>query len=227
MSLALTYDEIRREAGRFLAVGTDFGSWSSDVTTGVSDAIRRGSRRFYYPEAISLPEGQGALAGHAWSFLQTDMTINIVAGTQYYDLPTDFVRITERPTIAGSDYPLAEIREHQLRDLINAESGVGNPQYYVIKRNATGGTLRYQIGLYPTPVNAAVLSSRYLFNPPAISSMQEPIVNPGASEAFLAAILASADEIFNYETQSEGRQLERFKTLLAAAILSDQQIGGA
>lgn len=227
MSLALTYDEIRREAGRFLAVGTDFGSWSSDVATGINDAIRRGSRRFYYPEAVTLPEGQESLAGHDWSFLQADLSINLASGTQYYDLPSDFVRITERPSIAGSDYPLAEIREYQLRDLMNAEGGTGNPQYYVIKRNAIGGTLGYQIGFYPVPVKAATLTGRYLFDPPEISAVQAPIVNPGYSEAFLAAILATSDEIFNYETQSEGRHLERFKTLLAAAILSDQQIGGA
>lgn len=226
MSLTLSYDEIRREVGRFIGIGTDSSAWSADDTTNVADAIRRGSRYFYYPDATMLPAERTDLIGHQWSFLQSSLSVSITAGVSFFDLPADFIRIAERPSIDGSDFPLVEIAEADLRDLVNVGIGSGPPQYYSITRNTTASPLAYQIGVYPKPTIAMTLVGRYTFLPDEISSSQEPIVPANHSETFLAAILAAADLIFNYESGTDGKHEERFKRLLVSSIMADQYIGG-
>jgi hypothetical protein len=225
MALTLSYDEIRRELGRFLGVGVDFGSWSSETTIDVADVIRRGSRRFYYPEVSMLPEGSESLAGHKWSFLQSELSVSLATGTTYHDLPSDFVCLSERPSIVGSDYPLEEVSEADIRDLVNAEDGVGKPQYYAIKRTAADTALSYRIVVYPIPTQALTMVGWYLFDPPEIGALQAPIVPSNHAETFLASMLATGDEMFNLES-TDFKHLERFKGLLAASILHDKTIGG-
>lgn len=223
MSLAITYSHIRRELGRFLGLDRSTANWSADDVTDVEDIMVRGERRFYSPELAVV--GDKAMVGHRWSFLQKELSITLTA-TTYHDLPADFVQMSERPSIDGSSFPLDEIRESELRDLINSGAGVGDPQYYTVKRLVSATPMGYKIGLYPTPTAGQVLSGWYQFQPEAISAVVAPIVPAVYAEAFLASILATADEMLNYETQSEGRHLERFKALLPAAILHDQGIGG-
>jgi hypothetical protein len=225
MSLSLTYDEIRRELGRFLGLGVDFSSWDAATVVDVADVIRRGSRRFYYPEVSMLPEGSESLAGHKWSFLQDELSVSLAIDTLYHALPSDFVAMSEVPTIEGSNYPLEEVTESDIRNLINAETGQGFPQYYAVKRTDAGLALSYRIALYPLPTEALTLSGWYQFDPPEISSSQAPIVPSNHAETFLASMLAAGDEMFNLESTNM-RHLERFKSMLAASILQDKMIGG-
>jgi len=226
MSLTLTYSEIRREIGRFLGIGTDHSSWSAGDVSSVEDAIRRGSRRFYYPDATAIPPEIKDLIGHQWSFLQSSLSVALTAGTTYFDLPSNFVRIAERPSIDRNDFPLMEIKEIDLRDLLNIGPGSGPPQYYSIVRNSSASPLAYQIGVYPQPTVAMTLVGRYTFMPDDISDTQAPIVPANHSETFLSSILAAADLTLNYETASEGKYEARFRQLLAASIIADQSIGG-
>lgn len=225
MSLSLTYDEIRRELGRFLGIGSDFTAWPAAEVVNVADVIRRGSRRLYYPEVGMLPEGSESLAGHKWSFLQSQLSVSLASETTYHALPSDFVSMSERPSIQDSDYPLQEVFESDIRDMINAEAGIGNPQYYAIKRSAAIDPLSYRIVVYPIPTKVFTLVGWYQFNPPEISNSQPPIVPSNHAETFLASLLATADEMFNLES-TNFRHLERFKSLLAASILQDKSIGG-
>lgn len=221
--MKLTYAEIRREVGRFLAIGPS-ASWDTSTADSVNDAIVRGCRKFYFPDAIL--EQDGPLVGHEWSFLQVDHEITLSPGVSSHVLPSDFVRITSRPSIDGSDYPLSEVSDKDLRDLSNTGGGEGFPQYYHISRTMESGSLEYQIKLYPVPSDTLLLRFEYLVSPPTPSDSQEPLITAATSEALLASILAAADEVLNYETQTEGKHLERFKTLLASAILADRNIGG-
>lgn len=226
MSLTLTYDEIRRELGRFLGIGTDFNSWSAATATEIADIIRRGSRRFYFPEPIAISDNE--VVTHKWSFLEAELSVTLAAGATYHDLPTDFLSLSRRPSIIGSDYPLAEIAENSLRDLTNAEAGLGFPQYYTVQRNAVGGALAYRIGVHPKPASSMTLEGNYVFEPPEVGPGQAPICTANHSETFLSALLATADEMLNIE--SIGQQSyhgERFKTLMRMSILQDRAIGGS
>ncbi len=225
MSLALNYDEIRRELGRFLGIGTDPASWDANTTASVTDAIRRGSRRFYFPEPIAI--GDNEIVSHKWSFLESNLSVTLAAATTYHDLPSDFIAMVLRPSISGSDYPLAEIAENTLRNLANAEAGIGFPQYYTVQRNSVGGTLSYQIGVHPKPDSSMTLEGSYIFDPPDIGPSQLPICTVNHSETFLAAILATADEMLNIESiVQQSYHGERFKTLMRMSILQDRAIGG-
>lgn len=225
MSLTLTYDEIRRELGRFLGLGADFASWSPATAVDVADVIRRGSRRFYFPEVSMLPEGSESLAGHKWSFLQDELSVTLTSGATYHALPSDFICMSERPTITGSNYPLEEVAEADIRNLLNVENGTGFPQYYAIKRTDASSALSYRVAVYPVPTEAMTMTGWYQFDPPEISSSQAPIVPSNHAETFLASMLAAGDEMFNLES-TNFKHLERFKGLLAASILHDKTIGG-
>lgn len=222
---SVTYDELRREVGRFLAIGEVPSSWDTTDATRVSDIIRRGVRRFYFPEPSLV--GDQALVGHNWSFLIDDISLSLSSGQSYHPLPSNFVRMVRKPTILSGDYPLQEVNENDFRNLLNIGDGQGDPQYYTVKRSTPSSSdLSYNIGLYPAPSSGMVLEGQYMFDPPDPSVTQDPIITQYHSETLISAVLSLADEVMNYETQSEGRHLERFKTLLASSIIADQTIGG-
>jgi hypothetical protein len=221
---SVTYTQLRREVGRFLAIGESPVDWSAEDSVRVDDILRRGLNRFYFPEPSVL--GESALVAHNWSFLITDLSVSLSSSQPYYNLPSDFIRIVGKPSISGGDYPLEIVSEKDFRDLTNIGDGEGDPQYYTIKRTLSSANLAYKIGLYPTPVEGQVLQGQYLFDPPNISSSQDPIVTRPHNETIIAAILATADEMMNYETQSEGIHQERFKTLLTSSIITDRTMGG-
>lgn len=222
---SLTYAEMRREVGRFLAIGEVPSEWSDQDVVRVDDIVRRGTNRFYFPEPSVL--GDAAMVGHNWTFLTDDLSVSLVSGQTYHDLPSNFLRMSGKPTISGGDYPLEMISERDFRALVNTGSGDGDPQYYTVKRSTPSTvTLRYKIGLYPLPSAGMQLEGQYLFDPPVPSTGQDPVITRYHNETMLAAVLASADEIMNYETQSEGIHQQRFKTLLASSIIADQTLGG-
>lgn len=225
MALTLTYDEIRRELGRFLGIGEDPLVWDSADVTRIADVIKRGSRRFYFPEPGMIEDQP--LIRHDWSFIKDTLSVTLTANTTYHDLPSDFERMVGIPSLVGGEYPLELKMESELRHLANAGDGEGEPQYYTIQRETPSSEdLLYQVGLYPQPKALLSLEGWYLFDPPVPSASQAPVVPSNHAETYLAALLAQADEVFNYETQSEGRHLERFKKLLASSILYDRSIGG-
>lgn len=222
---SVSYSQLTREIGRFLAIGEDISEWDSTEITRVSDIIRRGVRRFYYPEPAVL--GDKALIGHIWSFLTDDLSVILSSGTAYHSLPSDFIRIVGKPSISGGSYPLEEITERDFRNLVNTGAGIGDPQYYTLKRSTPSTSdLSYQIGLYPYPSSEMILEGQYMFDPPEPSASQAPVVTQPHAETLISAVLATADEVMNYETGGEGRHLERFKSLLASSIIADQTIGG-
>ena len=222
---SVTYAQLRRELGRFLAIGETPTEWDSADVTRVADIIRRGVRRFYFPEPSVISDA--TLLGHNWSFITDDLSVTLAANTDYHALPSNFVRVVGKPTIQGGEYPLEQITERDFRNLVNTGSGVGDPQYYTLKRSTPStADLSYKIGVYPNPTSEMTLQGQFVFDPPEPSASQDPIVTQPHAETIIAAVLATADEVMNYETQTEGRHLERFKTLLASSIISDQTIGG-
>lgn len=220
MATAITYDWIRREIGRFLAFNDDHNQWSPEDAQRVADIIARGSRRFYYPETMVI--GDQALPHHDWSFLQKLATLALTANLRQ-PLPADFVRITERPTIDTQSTPLEEVSDSDIRTLDNAGS-TGTTVYYAVKRS-TVDPLSYEMMFHPVPAGGEALQFWYLFQPAEIGPTQDPIVPVNHTETYIAVVLATADEMMNYETASEGRHLERAKTLMLASMRMDRTIG--
>lgn len=222
---SITYAELRREVGRFLAIGETPSEWSSEDSTRVNDIIRRGMNRFYFPEPAVL--GDQALIAHNWSFLTESLSIALTENQTYHTLPANFIRMVGEPTIPTGDYPLERVSENDFRKLLAIGNGEGFPQYYTVRRTTPSTeNLAYRIGLYPAPSAGLVLEGQYMFDPPVPSTGQDPIVTRYHDETVIAAVLATADEMMNYETQSEGIHRERFKTLLASSIIADQTMGG-
>lgn len=223
MALTLTYAEIRRELGRFLAIGENPVNWSADDSTRVEDIIRRGSRRFYFPDTSLIEDAEMSL--HAWSFIQDAMTVSLTVATTYHDLPSDFVRLVSRPSITASDRPLEWTTEDNIRNLDNAGAGEGYPAYYTIERKKPSSeALAYTIGLHPQPFKAMTLTGDYVFEPAEPSMSQAPIVGVDHAETYLAALIATADEIMNPET-SDGSLMQKFIKMLATSLRRDMTIG--
>lgn len=222
---SISYAELRREIGRFLAIGETPSDWSSEDVTRVEDILRRGTNRFYFPEPSVV--GEAAMVAHNWTFLIDDLSVSLTSGQTYHNLPINFLRMVGKPTISAGDYPLEFISERDFRSLLNTGSGEGDPQYYTVKRSTpSSADLRYKIGVYPAPKSGMTIQGQYMFDPPVPSSAQDPIVTRYHNETMVAAVLATADEMMNYETQSEGIHQQRFKTLLASSIIADQTLGG-
>jgi hypothetical protein len=131
------------------------------------------------------------------------------------------------PTIPTSNYPLEYVQENDFRKLLALGAGEGFPQYYTVRRTTPSTeSLAYRIGLYPAPTEGLTLEGQYMFDPPDPGTGQDPLVTRYHNETMMAAVLATADEMMNYETQSEGIHQQRFKTLLASSIIADQTYGG-
>ena len=218
MSHTTTYQEIRAELGLFLGISDNPAVWSPEDTARVERIIRRGGRRFYYPEDA----GAGS---HTWSFLQRTAVVPLTQGQTSYPLPADFVRLTGEPTLPGIGQPLHEVTDEEFRQLRAAEAISGQPVYYTVRRR-DGSDLGYELALHPAPLDETTLDIRYVYDPPAIGLNSPPPVPANHAECLLAAVLSVADESLNYETQSEGRHLERYRRLLAASIESDRSLGG-
>ena len=148
MALTLTYAQVRRELGRFLAIGEDPTQWSTDDVTRVADIILRGTRRFSFPGPETLESEE--LIGHNWSFLIQALSVTLAASTTNHDLPSDFVRMASLPSISGNKYPLTETTEENIRNLANASSGEGEPTYFAIEiTKPTASPFVYQILVHP------------------------------------------------------------------------------
>lgn len=168
-----------------------------------------------------------ALVNHTWSFCVDALSVTLTDATRYHDLPSDFMRMTAVPSIVGSDLPMEEVSESDLRNMANASAGSGYPQYYHVRRDVPSSEdLLFQIGVYPLPNGSSVtLEGEYLFDPTVASEAQAPILPSWAAEAYLAAMKYAADAILNHPNVDPKLEQD-FKTLLAAAILFDKQIGG-
>ena len=224
----LTYAQLLREIGRFLAIGEDSTSWGTLRTQKVEDGILRGSRRFYF-DGFAMLDPENPVA-HSWSFIQDVMSVTLVKDTTRNDLPADFMKLLGVPSLSSataSYQPLERRSADEIRHLSEAHSGFGGtPIYYSIDReNPSSAALLYQVGVYPQPDVAMTLNARYIFDPTVASTSQAPILTSLHAETYIASILSVMDELFNIET-TDFRMLERFKALLRVSIANDRMLGG-
>ena len=88
--LELTYDDLRSEIGLFVGSGRASTDWDTTAAADIRKILASACRRFYYP---TLNADSGEL--YRWSFLETEFTINLMAGKYKYDLPEKFAGLVD------------------------------------------------------------------------------------------------------------------------------------
>ncbi len=164
-----------------------------------------------------------------------DLTVTVAAGATYvlgwpvYTLPDDFGTlsgpITFQPGTSVLYSPIEIIGEHQIRTVRQRSDYVTYPQTAFIRIKAHAPTVgtRWEIGFWPTPNDAYVLSYRYNANPNTLTSTNKyPLGGMPHSETILESVLAAAERKFN---DGETQHRDEFRRNLAASISRDRQDG--
>ena len=211
MSLAISYEELRREIGRFIGIGRDSDAWTTDQATDVSDILRAGLRKFYYP------------GEHRWSFLCPTATLDVAADDFDYDLPLDFCGMWSNFSFAQGAVQrnVTPMEEHDLRSILSMRNSSGPPRYYAVrvKPQAPGNVERYEVIFHPVPNVAYTLTYRYVLDCPDLSLSN--IYHLGGarhSETLLESCLAIAESRLDDQEQIH---YKRFMECLAMSIQLD------
>lgn len=221
MSLTVTYSEIQRSVARRLGYPLASANRSSDEEDSINDAIRTGLRWFYFPTGEMT---------HEWSFLVKLYETTLVAGQNYYDLPSNYERVASAVSLSTNDHPLTATTEESIRLRITGEGLSGKPEYCAVRSMQIEGDTRYEFGVYPTPDAAGTLSFWYLFSPEIISDTNpEPLGGAVHADTIMLGCLAAAEAQMNPEMLAGegGVHYQLFNEKLAAAVLSDRIQRGA
>ena len=220
-SLKITYDELRREIGRFLGYSRTPTDWDSTESSDVSDIIRGGLRSFYFPSEVS----------HRWTFLCPTVTLGISAGSRAYNLPADFIQMASPVTYSANDKKgiLSQVDSDELRACESSASLTDTPRYFAIQARSQSADA-YEILMYPTPNEALTLKYSYEQLPADIgSSNQYHLGSAAHSELLLASCLMVADKMLNKESldPSGGLYMARYVSLLKSSIDIDNKLVSA
>lgn len=219
LTLEITYDQLRREIGRYLGAGRSPSSdFDADDTTDVEDILASGLRKFYWPPPIENANS------HTWSFLSPVSTLDIASGQEVYQLPEDF-----SGTISGAFCFAEDVENRQLSRA--SERGItalyaradrdGTPQYFALRTKQAEGRTRYELVLYPKPDASYTLSYRYPVEPGTIHEHNEkPLGGAVHAETILEACLAAAEEKLEDGGQEMHQKL--FLERLATSIRIDR-----
>ena len=139
MSLTVTYSEIQRSVARRLGYPLASANRSSDEQDSINDAIRTGLRWFYFPTGEMT---------HEWSFLVKLYETTLVAGQNYYDLPSNYERVASAVSLSTNDHPLTATTEESIRLRITGEGLSGKPEYCAVRSMQIEGDTRYEFGVY-------------------------------------------------------------------------------
>jgi len=219
VSLQISYDELRREIGRFLGYDRDPDDWESAQTTDVTDILKSGLRNFYWP---NIGEQR-----YVWSFLRKLDTIETAADTSSYLLAADFEGGLEGFTFSSNSSRrwVSRTSELELRALLSHSYKSGVPEYCALRavQPESGEHMRYEVLLYPVPDAVYTLAYRYAIGPSELSD-SNPYHLGGAvhSECVLEACLAAAEKVMQPETQPV--HLPRFQECLQASIKIDSEM---
>lgn len=223
MSLKISYDELRREIGRYLGFDRTPANWDAVQAQDVADIIRGGIRNFYWPPSL---EG---VPSHKWSFLSPTDTVSVSKTATEYDLPSDFVRLCADFTYSHNDKggTLANVTEDVIRSLNSSEALRGRPKYCAIRAKEQAVD-RYELMLYPSPDVSYTLQYRYEKLPDELSGDNPYHLGSAAhSETVLAACLMVADKMLNKESADAvggGLNYQQFASCLRASIALDQEV---
>jgi len=220
VSLRLTYDELRREIGRFLGYDRDPDNWDSTQTTDVGDIIKSGMRWFYFPNV-----GEQR---YTWSFLRKIGTISTASGTATYELADDFEGLLSGFTYSDDTAKrfMARTTEREIRSLYANDYASGPPEYCALRavQPSSVDTTRYEALLYPVPDAAYTLSYQYAICPDELSTNNQYHLGGTAhSECVLESCLAAAERVMRPEV-GPGVHTQRFQECLQASIKIDSEM---
>lgn len=214
MALEITYNELRRELGRYLGLSRDPDDWTDLEATDIADIIKSGLRSFYWPQ------------GHCWSFLMPNATLELEAGQRSYDLPDDFNNILPGGFTYDVDAKqglIARKDDEEIRSLWSKAELSGPPVYFAtgVKVTEPNFPTRYEVLFYPVPDKEYTLSYSYCVSPPMLETAANEIHLGGAmhSETVLEACLAAAEKTLE---DKQDIHAQRFAALLAKSIALDQ-----
>lgn len=217
-TLEITYDELRRDIGRYLFGYRDETAITGDDTTDISDILRSGLRMFYYPHS-----------GHVWSFMKQSDSITTTSGTYVYPLPESFAVMTSPLTYDPDKRHLKieKVDEVTIRSQHANADASAPPHYFAVRAKPIGDgqRTRHELVLYPNPDDEYVLTYRYLVEPLALSESNErPLGGAVHSETILSACLYAAEKMLNPEAiETRGGPVHgaEFEKHLAGSIALD------
>ena len=213
--LKITYDELRREIGRFLGYSRTPTDWDTTESQDVADIIRGGLRGFYFPSDMR----------HQWSFLCPTVSLSLVEGVREYSLPADFIGFASSVTYSLDDDSgiLSEVDSDELRAAESTNSLSGTPRYFALSAKPQVADA-YRVTMYPTPDKAYTLHYSYQQSPAELSSENQYHLGSAAySELLLASCLMVADRMLNKESldAAGGIYAQRYVSLLRSSIAVD------
>lgn len=217
--LQVSFDDLRRELGRFLGWSRDPEKWSSDQKLDADDIIRSALRRVYWPTDTQL--GQ---VDHQWSFLESTVELTLQSGQVAYDLPEDFHDIVGpwyfRDRIAYG--PIKVLPPSMFLAMRSNYTANGIPIYSTFTPD--GGTqrpMRWKVLFHPAPSEAVVVWARYHISPDVVLDVHHrkyPLGGAHLGEVLIEAVLAVAEEKL---MDVPGVHTQQFQLLLASAIRRD------
>lgn len=224
MSLAVTYESLKRDIGRFLGFDREPGNWTEDEDEDVESVIAQGLRNFYRPPRIA-----GDQYSHQWSFLRQIGTLSITAGTADYDMPTTFADLDgDLYYVAGDNCPtmIRQVNEGRILDLRSRETTgdtTASPAECAIVAKASAGTAEqiYTLMLWPTPDAAYTLKYKYYARQGMLTYDAEvPLGGTEHAETIRAACLAAAESFLDDE---RGSKWQDFMDQLQASVDFDRK----
>ena len=218
-TLEIDREQLKRIVGNKLGHGPNPQVWNHSQDSEVEQIIRMGLREVYWP-AI---DGER----YSWSFLESEETIDVISGTQLYDLPADFSRLmTSFNYSEGSDKkPLSVIADEEIQALISRKGETGTATYCSIAAKkaigADGSRTTYEVTLYPQPDEDVTLTFTYEFEPP-ILTVGNPYPLGGAKYArlFMEGCLSACESMKG----EEGLHSKKFQEMLSSAIQGDKSL---
>ena len=245
MSLALTYDQLRKEVGYFLGYGRTettkqvttvdpvtavattetVKGWTSDESEEIDRTVSSGLRQFYFP-----PPVMGERTSHAWSFLKPVLSIKTVSTVGDYDMPPDFGGFIGNLAYASGDNAWATVKKTSgdrvrlLRQQTTNNSAWDKPVLYAVEPKSVAGIgeQRWMLLLYPTPQGAYTMSGKYMVIPEQIDA--QAMYHRGGTqhaETVLASCLAIAEQELDGD---RGVKTALFMERLNASIALDRQM---
>ena len=220
MSFTLNYTAIRKECADFAGLTDDSTNWSTADTARLDRAMEAGYRRFIFnPPPVNGNEK------HEWRFLYTTATLNLVASTESYDLPSDFVQMTEIFTFnTEQDVPVGPIEETGAVDVRNMKAQPGGQDtnrpscFYVDNTAGANG----KVFFWPIPDAAYALTYGYRKAPGDFNSttdLDPAFSEPEYTECLRLSCLVATSKIYPFGIDFE----PDFREALFSAIELDKR----
>jgi len=164
---------------------------------------------------------------HTWSFLDPSGTIDLVDGTQTYDLPADFDSMINLSYqgVSGVAFPeLKEISNQDFNELamLHKDSAESEPEFFTIipKTFVAGTGQQYQVKFLLIPDESRTVDVQYAMRADALTDAAIfHMGSPQYAECILEAGLSKAEKQRN---NFRGFHFQEFQRLLTECIEHDK-----